>query len=54
MLKIKKYVRVMDHITPGMVNATHRRFWDYVKDKALRVLWEDKTEVHVRDEEGEG
>jgi hypothetical protein len=50
---IKKFVMVKDTITPGQVNATHRRFWDYIKGKPLRVLVEDKTEVIVRAEDGE-
>lgn len=46
-------MRVKDDVTPMKVNATHRRFWHYIKDKALRVIQEDKTEYMVADEEGE-
>lgn len=53
LLRIKKYVKVKESVTPMMVNADHRRFWDHIKDKPLRVLVEDKSEVMVRAEDGE-
>lgn len=50
--RVKKYVVVKDEITPGQLMATHKRFWENIKDKPLRVLSEDKTEYGVQDVDG--
>lgn len=47
---IKKFVMVNENVTPGMLKASHRQYWHQIKDKPLRVVWEDKTTVHVKDE----
>ena len=52
-LHIKKFVMVKENVTPGVLKASHQRFWQYIKDKALRVMWEDKDTVGVVDEGGE-
>ncbi len=53
MLNMKRFVLVKEHVTPTALQISHHRFWAYVKDKALRVLWEDKESVCVRDDDGE-
>ena len=43
---------VNDDVTPGQLMATHKKFWENIKDKPLRVLEEVKTEYQVQDVDG--
>lgn len=49
----KKFVMLKENVTLAMVKATHNQFWYKLKEKPLRVLTEDKSEVTVRDADGE-
>lgn len=49
----KRYVQLKEHVTAAALQISPQRFHAYVKDKALRVLAEDRHSVQVMDADGE-